>query len=153
MPRGRPRKTESERKLSGNPGKRIYATAGTSRESAEPECPDWLPDAAKAKWKETAAILRRKGRLTEDCAGQMAILCSAWHEMIQSTKDIEKNGRVLKKGDYCYPNPSVTQQRSAWARIDKALEKLGLDPRSAAEMPQGDGDQDELDEFLARRGK
>lgn len=148
MARGRPRKSEAEKKLTGNPGKRSAREAGTASSHVELECPDFLPDVAKTKWKATAAKLKRAGRLTAEAEDQLIVYCLAWDQMIQATLDIQTNGIVLFKGDYAYPNPAVTQQRSAWARIDKASERLGLDPVSSASLGGGGDLDDDFDEFL-----
>lgn len=152
MPRGRPRKSDASKKLTGNPGKRPLADVKPA-EVFVPECPDWLPEGAQKQWEPTLAELRRNGRLGAAIVGPLVRYCLAYHEMIQATALIEKHGRILWKGDYVFPNPAVAQQRSAWAALDRLSAMLGLDPSSGMRIPSQTEEDDELDKFLASRGR
>lgn len=152
MPRGRPRKSDAEKKLSGNPGKRPLSDAKPA-EAFIPDCPDWLPKGAKDQWIPTLEELRRNGRLGPAIAGPLVRYCLAYHEMIEATKLIEEHGRVVWKGDYPVPLPAVAQQRSALAALDRLSAMLGLDPSSGLRIPSQTEEDDELDRFLARKGR
>lgn len=57
---------------------------------APPPCPDWLPPAAAAKWKEVAPRLEAAGLLTEIDGDALAAYCTAFARFVQAEQDAQK---------------------------------------------------------------
>jgi P27 family predicted phage terminase small subunit len=153
--RGPRPKTAEERRLAGNASKRPLADDPKPIEQVVPICPAWLQGVAKAKWDEMLPILQRLGRLDANCGDVLASYCLAWSELRMTTEILEAEGRVLKaKSGYLYPHPAASQQHGAMATILRLSAVMGLDPSSMSRMPPKlQEEEDELDEFLARRPK
>jgi P27 family predicted phage terminase small subunit len=100
-----------------------------------PEPPEWLDDAARAKWDELAPELHRTGVLTVIDGDTLATFCTAWAELEWATKDIQKNGRTYQtlEGE-TKASPSVAMQRSAWKGVKDFAALLGLDPSSRSRL-------------------
>lgn len=137
--------------MAGNPGKRPLNAQESRPSSADLRPPDWLDDAAKAKWEALAPELSRLGLLTAADVDTFAAYCQAWAEFRAATMQIAKEGRTTKarKGQRQYPHPAVAQQRTAIQAMRQLGSLFGLDPASRASFKQPPQPQvDELEAFL-----
>lgn len=134
--------------------RRVNGRAGEPQpRMVEPPCPDWLDDAAKAKWRALVPELSAIGLLTAIDGDCLAVYCQAWAEFQLATETLQREGRTIKAGEggYKSPHPAVAQQRSAWKAIREFAALFGLDPadRGRLTMPDQPEEPDELDRLIA----
>ena len=150
-PGGRPKPT-SLKILEGNPGKRPINTLEPQPDSTIPKCPAWLDAEAKRQWKRLAPELARLGLLTSVDGDVLAGYCTAWSELRAATELLLKEGRtVTTAAGGIKPHPAINMQRTALAAIRAYAGLFGLDPSSRARLAvtKGQGEKDELEDFLA----
>ena len=155
--RGRIPKSDEQKRIEGNPGKRRSSGSEPPFRSAGlgVNPPDWLDPVAKEKWYEVFPELQQAGLLTVVDMSSLAAYCQSWAEMVISTKQLQAEGRTVRtERGYTYPHPAVAMQRSAMAAIAKFSACYGLDPSSRSRFTGYSPDQeDELADFLNRRKK
>lgn len=106
--------------------------------SGRPECPDWLPTAAREKWDEVVPVLERMGVLTLADGEVLAAFCVAWDQFRTATNIIARGGPVLAtKGGYFYPNPAVAIRAAALEQLRRFAGMFGLSPADRAKLRAG----------------
>ncbi len=119
-----------------------------------PECPDFLDEAAKAKWQSLVPELDRLGLLTVVDGDTLAAYCQAWAEFEAATKLLQSEGRTCAGGSGgLKQHPAVSMQRTAWKALREFGSLLGLDPSSRCRLetaPPPDAEVTAIDDFLAR---
>lgn len=143
--------------LRGNPGKRAI-----NRHEPKPAigavCPSWLSKLAKIEWKRIAPELERLGLLTMVDQTALASYCQAHAELIEATKRLDKDGRIIdipvynktgeEVGSIQKQHPAVKLQRDAFTRVKQFLAEFGLTPASRARL-QVDNAEEKTDPFEA----
>lgn len=162
--RGRPPKPTPLKILTGNPGKRPLNDREPKPKEGTPTCPVWIQGEAKAEWKRIVPELRALGLLTLVDRAALAAYCQAWAELVDCTKVLQEEGRVVTEpvlnkagehiGDQVRAHPIVRMQRDAFARFKAFLAEFGLSPasRSRVKVPPKGEEADPLQELL-RRGR
>ncbi|NDV61260.1 phage terminase small subunit P27 family [Puniceicoccales bacterium CK1056] len=105
-----------------------------------PPAPDWLPDMAQLEYVRVGEILTET--LTALDVGCLCDYCTAWADFAALTEEIKATSApaVLKseRGGF-YMNPLHAGQTTAAGRMQKASERLGLDPRARKRIGIDDG--------------
>jgi P27 family predicted phage terminase small subunit len=150
MPRGRPPKPDSEKRLAGNPGKRRARGSAAAAAAIAAEPPDWLDQVGKAKWLELAPQLAETTHPLEPDI--LAAYCQAWTEFLIATAILNSGERTFQtdKG-YVGAHPAVSQQRSAMEQMRACAKMLGLAEGRRPPPAKTDADADPLDKFIAER--
>lgn len=131
--RGPPPQSPAKKKIRGNTGKRKPSRRKPVAKKGQ--CPKWLDNEAKKKWKELERSARAVGPEV------MAMAAQAWAEFKIATEMLRKEGRVVETATTTKAHPAVAQQRSAW--------KAWLDfRRLLAEADTGTIENDPLEQFL-----
>jgi P27 family predicted phage terminase small subunit len=156
--RGPAPKPTAHKRMTGNPGKRPLNKSEPQPLLITPNCPEFLDEAAKLKWKELAPELERLGLLTTVDGDSLAGYCQAWAEFRQATETLQKEGRHIRvggmpvvpvddeggekpmewRGGQHQSHPAVAQQRTAWAAMVKFGSLFGLDPSSRSRLTVDD---------------
>src|SRR5688572_13757514 len=116
-----------------------------------PECPDWLDDEAKAKWKRVTNDLQAMGLLARADRAALAMFCTAWSRWKDAEEQVRKFGAIVKSPEKGFPmkSPYLTIADQAMETMRKLMVEFGLTPssRSRIRVPEGDA-ADELTRFL-----
>lgn len=138
MPAGRPRKPTAVKEAMGNPGKRASSPREPDPEYlADLSPPDWLPEGAKAVWREEAPKFRKARLLTEIDVMAFADLCVAQWDFRRSVlrtgeDDVktklkeDEEGNVQSVGEHL--NPWAIVKSMASKRMNGLLAKFGGTP-------------------------
>lgn len=128
-----PKKPSALHVLNGNPSK--IKDLGKNEPKPiplMPDCPDWLPDAAKEIWKEEAPRLERLGLLTEIDGEEFARYCLLTVRARQAEREVEEKGIMVPgavKGTMV-KNVAVAISRDYNAAASKLADKFGMNPVS-----------------------
>lgn len=132
--------------LAGNPGKRPIAGGGRKGgpKSGRPARPPELTGEAGAEWDRVVPGLDAAGWLSPIDRAALAAYCLAWAELVQATKVLDAEGRVIETpiqtargevvGQRKQLHPAVKLQRDAFARVKSFLVEFGLSPASRKRM-------------------
>jgi len=126
--RGPPPKPAHLKLIKGNPGRRDIPDDLLDPEqltSATP--PNYLTDAAKAKWGEMVEMLSRNGVFTEMDVGLLALYCEAFADWQEARKQFAANGKV-------HTAESGYQSISPWVAMEKQCIKVMMDCMSTFGM-------------------
>lgn len=130
--KGRRAKTEAEKVLAGNPGKRPFVekTPGDSPEVFFSEPPDVLSDAAKAIWHaELRAVMERVILLPQGMRifTMYCSIAARWEELEIALR----TGTTYEtKTGFLRERPEVRQRDRAFGDMMKLAEQLNLSPKS-----------------------
>jgi P27 family predicted phage terminase small subunit len=166
--RGPPPKPTKLRELEGNPSRRPLNDREPKPKAGRVPCPTWLSAEAKAEWRRIVPELKRLGLLTTVDRTALACYCQAHAELVQATRTLDKEGRVVKVpvvawdkgsgthevvGHKLQTHPAVRLQRDAFGRVKQFLAEFGLTPasRSRLRTPEAEGGEtDPFQELLNR---
>ena len=118
---------QSEKDLSGNPGKRDDGMEITTAQSSI-DPPNHLSDLATEIWNEVAPEMVKAGLLTVLDRETLAVYCEEVATYREAKKDKRKTTKNARGGDQ--PHPSVRRAKDAAAMIQKLASDLGLTPAS-----------------------
>lgn len=141
MPGPRP-KSDAVKLAAGNPGKRPLNSPKPL--PVAPECPEWLDDVAKAKWRELAPKLEKAGLLTEVDGEAFAVLCLHWSNIVHAQERIRKEG-LLVAGKR---NPAAGLLKDASDQFRRYCCLFGLNPTDRARLKAPAEASDEDDAFF-----
>jgi P27 family predicted phage terminase small subunit len=151
---GRPRKTNAQKRLAGNPGKRQIKEQVKPADDM-PDCPAHLDEDAQREWRRLAPELHKLGLLTQVDRTAFAAYCQAWSTWSFACKMISTGGAVLKsdKGNlYLSPWQMVSSQ--ALEQVNKFGAQFGLTPGSRRKLdvkpPEA---EDPFDTFMKSKAK
>lgn len=93
------------------------------------DAPEYLTDAARTKWNETAPVLARNGLLTECDVDALAVYCQTWVRWLEAEAAIETEGTTsVAKTGYQQVSPWVTIAKQCRSDLLKYGDRLGLNP-------------------------
>lgn len=151
---GRPRKTNTEKRLSGNPGKRKI-TETVQPDPVVPSMPHHLDDDARIEWNRLAPELGKLGLLTQVDRTAFAAYCQAWSTWAKACKQLADEGPVLEsdKGNM-YLNPWQMVASQALEQVNKFGAQFGLTPGSRRKLDVKEPPkEDPFDAFMKGKGK
>jgi P27 family predicted phage terminase small subunit len=109
-----------------------------------PVKPKWLQGAAKTEWERVIPLLEDAGLLSEVDLVAISAYCQAWAELVETTKQLEKEGRVIQVpiqsasgqiiGHNPKSHPAVRMQRDAFNRVNTFLSQFGFSPVARARL-------------------
>lgn len=118
-----------------------------------PRCPGWLDGEAKRLWRELVPELEAAGVLTVVDGGALACLCEAWGEFRRLTELLRQEGPLVTGSDgRRVAHPAITLRRGAWKAYKDFSALFGLDPTNRARLSVPADVEDELAEFLIKKG-
>lgn len=156
MPRGgHNRKSNREKQVNGNPGKRQPSARRGVHSGDLPvlEPPDRLPEGAKLVWRRVVELDRAGlGIILAEHQDLLAGFCFTVDEMWAAADELAKDGLTFKMNTgYVGVHPAVAVRRRAISQIKQLAERLGLDPAGAVKYGDGvpqDAKDDPMAEFL-----
>lgn len=102
-----------------------------------PDPPDDMTDAAKAAWLTFAKQLAGMRVMTKADVASLQMLCETWARWKEATKDVTKNGFMLKSPNgYPIQNPMLAVANKAQAQCLALLAEFGLTPSSRSRIRQ-----------------
>jgi P27 family predicted phage terminase small subunit len=134
----------------GNPSRRRVKKRGPRADAGVPRRPGWLSPAAKAKFRDLARRLARRGLLTPLDGDALAAYCEVYAQFRATTETLQSQGRDYTDGEGTVrAHPAFGQ----WVTTLKLMRQYGsvlaLDPASREKMGVGEPEQkDALSEFL-----
>ena len=153
--RGRNPTPSAIKKLTGNPGKRRIDPDELKFAEGIPECPEWLGEIGRAKWREMVAILSGvKGWITSADGGLLALYCEAFEEMLSAREEIARDGSTCcSDNGGMYQHPAVGRKNKAIERMRMIGAKFGLSTagRVGLKMPGAQVEEDPLVTLLKAR--
>lgn len=136
MPR-KPKPTADKRRR-GNPGKRKLPESEPQFETAIPDPPSYLTDAALVEWTRVTEELAAKNVITRVDMAVVAIYCQAQADLDELEKESRKPEykRYLKtKGkDYVYKHPIFADVKDLREQVRKYAAELGITPSSRTKV-------------------
>jgi P27 family predicted phage terminase small subunit len=163
--RGPSPKPSAMKRLEGNPGKRKLNDREPRPPLGAPPRPTWIKGEALKEWKRVVPILEAVQVLTVADLATLTVYCQAWAELVECTKVISKEGRIVTEpvcaggevvGSRKRKHPICSLQRDAFARMKVAAGELGLSPASRTRIQSAGQAGDEVDPFaelMKRAGK
>lgn len=149
-------KSRKAKELSGNPGKRRLV-AGAVIPPGEPECPDWLSDAARSEWDRVLGLLMAFKVLTRLDADILALYASTFATWRKTVETLQREGCTydgptgLKK-----QHPAVIVEAALSQRLVALMKEIAATPaarlRMGIESPDGAEEQDSVSSFARKRG-
>lgn len=147
---GRKPKPTALKKLEGNPGKRALNKKEPKPESAIPDCPSHLKDAAREEWDRVTKELHALGLVTKIDRAALAVCCSAWADYVKACSKLEKEGEVIvsDKGGM-YQNPWMAIKKRSMEQIAKFYAEFGMTPSARSRLKVETPDsEEELEKML-----
>lgn len=153
--RGRKPKPTHLKVLQGNPGGRPLPENEPKPQPIAPPCPDWLPDEARAKWKEIAPELERLGLLTSVDGAAFSMMLIHYAMAVEAAKLIDKEG-IVTEDERGLPRKHPLHQvlRDHSTSFRSYLSEFGLSPASRVRLAlpgQNKDDDDDYEEFRKYR--
>jgi len=96
-----------------------------------PARPQWLTGDAHKEWKRIIPILEKIGMLAEIDRGILASYCYYYGEWKEACQKLMKKGCdkvITSPKGYEYPNPWIAIRNTAWDKMKKALDAMGMSP-------------------------
>lgn len=149
---GRPRKSNTAKRLAGNPGKRPV-TEEPKPDSTMPELPAHLDAEAQREWKRMAPELHRLGLLTVVDRTAFAAYCQAWANWVSACKMMNAEGPVLTsdKGN-SYLNPWAMVASQSLEQMNRFGAPFGLTPGARRKLDVKPPEpEDPFDGFLKKK--
>lgn len=118
-----------------------------------PDCPEWLPDAAKAHWAALVPELDRMGVLTVMDSAALANACLAWANTQEAQRIIAIEGfTVTDDRGTVRKHPVVQVLRDSMAMYRTFAVEFGLTPSSRSRLAvPGGGEEDPFDAYLKNK--
>lgn len=99
------------------------------------DCPDWLNENGKAKWRELIAVLEPLGLATAADRGALTQYCEAWQDYRDALEVIAKHGaEIIGSKGTLVASPAVHRRQSAWSRLAKLATEFGLTPAARVSL-------------------
>ncbi|MCP4616633.1 MAG: phage terminase small subunit P27 family [Bradyrhizobium sp.] len=141
-----PPKPTAIRKLQGNPGHRGYNATEPQPPKGRPQCPSWLPAAAKTEFRRLAKHLDGMGVLSraEPMLAPLAVALARWRE---AEAIVTEDGILDAKGNL---RGAVRASELYFKQALRIVTEYGLTPssRSRIHVIEAAGVTDPVDEFL-----
>jgi P27 family predicted phage terminase small subunit len=149
--RGPAKKPTKLKVLQGTARKKDLKRKEPKPKQKAPRCPAWLPDEAKARWKQLAPQLEHMGLLTTVDGMTFSLLLMHWALAVDAAKTLKKEGltsedeRGLPRK---HPMAQILRDNSQMFKAYSA--EFGLSPSSRAnlDLPQKDDESDDARKFL-----
>jgi P27 family predicted phage terminase small subunit len=144
---GRKPKPHAMKVLEGNPGQRKLVEPIAYAPLLD-ECPDWLPERAKAEWARVVPELDRYPGLASlvDVA-VMTRYCLAWDRMCEAELEVSVTG-VTVVNDKGVPimNPALRAAQQAGQELRMIAQEFGFTPaaRQRIQPPQAPENKDQM---------
>lgn len=154
--RGKQTKPTALKLVTGNAGRRPINKDEPKPVHGIPDCPSYIPNVAKALWRELAPLLFNMGVLTEADRRALEMVCATYAEYRKADDDVKKNGITYSttsmSGDVIIKaNPAVNMRSDAAKRYLVLIKEFGLTPSSRAGVKVEKKDNsDPLQDFLNR---
>ena len=153
---GRPAKSNMEKFLTGNPGKRPpLSPAASNAPPGLPIMPTTLSEGAKKHWKKIGCQLNESGLVKRIDGTLFGILCETLADLEQATNQLRAEGQTItdSKGRLIR-NPLAVSVQNLRNQVSTLSDKFGLSPKSrntfssieVADKPEKDS---ELADMLA----
>lgn len=154
--RGPKPKTDTQKKLDGNPGRRPATGAGTGWPTGAPTRPAWLLNPlAIATWDEVVPQIAAAGILSPLDRVSLASYCLSVARYIEAEQWMDREGTVCvirsDKGEVKNqgPAPEFVIAIKYLEKANQLAEKFGLTPVSRQTLKTSDSHQSALTAFLA----
>ncbi len=126
--KGPPPKPGALRIAGGNAGKRPIVQ-GAEPDTALPECPEELSEAARLEWFRIGGELKAMDLVSRLDRAALALYCAAFADYWEAYAQVQDLGTVIKSpSGYPIQNPYVAIRNKAWEQLHKALLEFGLSP-------------------------
>lgn len=142
------------KRLRGNPGRRRLPKPGEEPEPVQldalPEAPDFLGEAGRIEWERVGPFLVQQRVMTEADVTTFAAYCAAIDLMVESKRDIQKNGHTIR-GDRGgeVRNPALAAFAQSVNTLKSLAGEFGLTPSSRARMRLPTDDGESLADLMA----
>ena len=153
---GRPAKSNLEKFLTGNPGKRPpLLSPASNAPPGLPIMPTTLSDGAKRHWKRIGSQLNASGLVRKIDGTLFAILCETLADLELTTNQLREQGQtIMDSKGRLIRNPLAVSVQNLRNQVASLSDKFGLSPKSrntfsnieVADKPNQDG---ELADMLA----
>lgn len=141
---GRRQKTNAEKTLAGNPGKRSLVGMDLKFTTELGNCPDFLSELAKKEWKRVVKDLKEADIVRAVDMASLAAYCQSYARWQQAEAHIAEHGLLLEepifstkgelKGHRSKRNPAVSIAKDERAAMRLFGDLFGLDPLSRARI-------------------
>lgn len=134
----------------GNPGKRAINSDEPIAPAGIPDCPEFLPEAAKTEWKRISVVLDEMGLMTHADRAALAAYCTCYARWVHAEQQVAKYGTIVKSPEKGFPmkSPYLTVADQAMESMRKFLVEFGLTPSSRSRI-RVSGQTTAEDEFQA----
>jgi P27 family predicted phage terminase small subunit len=152
--RGRPAKTDQQKDLDGNPGKRPSTDASGGWPKGTPEPPPWVTGMAIDVWNHVVPKLTEAGILSPLDSLTLGSYCQSMARYIQAESTLTEIGTVLvirnDKGEVKNqaPAPEFTLAIKYLEKANQIGERFGLSPVSRQTINAAKGEKSALRAFL-----
>lgn len=100
-----------------------------------PECPEWLSDVAKERWKFLVEKLEQMGLQTSADMPLLEQYCHCYSQWRLMVEKINEQGYVsINEKGVDKVNPYVQIEGRLWDQMERALGKLGFNPSARASL-------------------
>lgn len=128
-----------------------------------PTPPTWLSREAKAEWRRVVPGLTRLDLVKPEDRATLAAYCEVWSRWVAATRDVAKNGLVVRntsvrkdgtESTWFTKNPAVAIAEQAETRLRQYANDFGLTPAGERNVSKRDDDRGEHEEnpFAAGTG-
>lgn len=136
-------------KAQGNTAKKKLPRNAPRFKPKPPECPLWLDALAKKEWARLAPELHNLNLLTTADLAAFASYCSAYSQLQQAEKVLQKHGRIFETPNgYLMPRPEVAMSNQAMKQIKDFAVQFGFTPSARSRIdlkPQEEAGSEDLD--------
>lgn len=125
-------------------------------EGKAPPPPAYLREDVAAEWRRLAAILEKRGLLTEVDWIAWQLGMAAYAAWLESSEELAREGVIISYTESGYPvqSPHVAIAQRAWASTLKFCREFGLTPSARCGLKiDGAEEEDPFAEHLKARGK
>ena len=150
------RKTDSTKRLTGNPGKKRLRGDGAYVPNADLKAPSHLSKDARQVWKRLAPIAKKAGLLKTADIDAFGLLCELTVEVRRFRRELNKHGwtistRALNSngqdaGERVKVSPTVRLLESAQRELRAYQDRFGLNPKCRSSIPHQE-EHDGPDDF------
>ena len=129
---GRPAKSNMEKFLTGNPGKRPpLSPAASNAPPGLPIMPTTLSEPAKKHWKKIGCQLNESGLVRKIDGTLFAILCETLADLELTTNQLRAQGQtIMDSKGRIVRNPLAVSVQNLRNQVASLSDKFGLSPKS-----------------------
>jgi P27 family predicted phage terminase small subunit len=140
---GRRPKTDAQRTLEGNPGRRPMRK--TPKPDGQAKCPDWMGDIAREEWKRLQSSMQLLGLLSTVDQQCFAAYCDSYERYVTARQQVATEGMTFRTtSGQVKKHPAVGIMREAMIEMRKFAIEYGLTPASRTKVAAAHVQQPQL---------